>query len=172
MPFLSDLARRKKLSFFIDPIPKDAAILEIGSGDGWVGKHLKANGWTRYQGIDVQPPADLVGDIRDYASLGLRPGSFDVIVAFEVVEHVDCFRECYELLKPGGRLLATSPVPEMDWVMKMLEAFGLNQKRTSPHDHLIHFEKVPFFEKRELRKVGGLAQWGIFTKAPTKTSAG
>lgn len=171
MPFLSELAQRKKIRYFLDPLPKNAAILEIGCGSGWVGEYLRRNGWTGYLGIDLFPPADIVGDICNYPALGLKPESFDAIVAFEVVEHVDCFRQCYELLKPGGVLLATSPIPERDWIMKLLEGLGLNQKRTSPHDHLIHFEKVPYFEERQLRRIGGLAQWGVFKKAPGAKAA-
>lgn len=140
-------------------------MLEIGSGSGWVGAHLRANGWSRYTGLDVVPPADVVGDIREWRKLGLQPASFDVIIAFEVVEHVDCFAECFDLLKPGGRLLLTSPVPHMDWVMKLLEAMGLNQKRTSPHDHLVYFDQVAWKGERSLKTVGFLAQWGVFTKA-------
>ena len=34
MPILSDFSRRKKISYFIDPMPKNARILEIGCGWG------------------------------------------------------------------------------------------------------------------------------------------
>jgi 2-polyprenyl-3-methyl-5-hydroxy-6-metoxy-1,4-benzoquinol methylase len=164
MPLLSDYARTKKAKYFLEPIPKDAHILEVGCGSGWVGEYLRSGGWTHYLGLDVGPPADLVGNILDWQELGLKPESFDVIIAFEVVEHVDCFQACYELLKPGGRLLLTSPVPHMDWCMKILEILGLNQKRTSPHDHLVDFRDVPHFEQKEVKIVGFLSQWGVFHK--------
>ena len=54
----------------------------------------------------MNPPADIVGDVRNWRSMGLAEGSFDAIVSFEVVEHVDCFRECYDLLRPGGIMCA------------------------------------------------------------------
>jgi SAM-dependent methyltransferase len=98
------------------------------------------------------------------ANWGLEPESFDAIIAFEVVEHVDLFQEAYDLLVPGGALLLTSPVPEMDWAMKLLEAANLNQKRTSPHDHLIDFRDIPLFEPVEIRRVAALSQWGILRK--------
>lgn len=85
-------------------------------------------------------------------------------MAFEVVEHVHCFREFAELLKPGGLLLLTSPVPHMDWLCKALEKVGLNQKRTSPHDHLIYFKNIPLFEPLETKTVGLMAQWGKFRR--------
>lgn len=102
MPLLSQYARKKKIEYFLKRIPKQARVLEIGSGSGWVGNYLKQNGWSNYVGIDVVPPADIVGDIRDWKSLRLGEQSFDVIIAFEVIEHIDCFKECYELLKPRG----------------------------------------------------------------------
>ena len=166
MPLLSDIAARKKCNFFLDPLPKDANILEIGCGSKWVGDYLKKNGWSNYVGLDLEPPADIVGDIRLWRELGLKPQSFDAIVAFEVIEHVHCFQECFDLLKPGGVLLMTSPVPEMDWAMLLLEKAGLNQKRTSPHDFLIDFRKAApdLFHLKHYKRVACLSQWGILEK--------
>ncbi len=164
MPLLSKIARKKKLDYFLGDIPKDARILEIGPGSGWVGEYLKRNGWTGYTGLDINPPAEIVGDIRNWWKLGLEECSFDVIVAFEVVEHVDCFRECHDLLKPGGKLLLTSPVPHMDWAMKILEFLGLNQRRSSPHDSLVYFKNVDCFQEKNVRTIGFLSQWGVFVK--------
>ncbi len=127
-------------------------------------EHLRQSGWDNYVGLDVVPPADVVGDVRDWEALGLAAGSFDVVVAFEVVEHVDCFRACYDLLKPGGQLLLTTPLPHRDWVMKILEAVGLNQRRTSPHDHLVYLDRVSEFSIKRVKVVAGLTQWGAFVK--------
>jgi len=164
MPLLSDYAKSKKVKHFLEPIPADARILEIGCGSGWVGEYLRAGGWSHYQGLDLVPPADFVGNILLWRELGLEPESYDVVIAFEVVEHVDCFKACHDLLKPGGRLLLTSPLPHMDWVMRILERLGLNQKRTSPHDHLVYFQEVPHFEQKQIKIVALLSQWGIFHK--------
>lgn len=164
MPAFSDLAQRKKIKHFLEPLAKDARILEIGCGSRWVGDHLRANGWTNYTGLDLAPPADIVGDIRDWPNLGLAPASFDAIIAFEVIEHVDITNEALALLKPGGLLLLTSPVPHMDWAMKLLEKVGLNQPRTSPHDHLVYFDRLPAFEPVSLLRRAGLSQWGILRK--------
>lgn len=164
MPPLSQYSRRRKLEFFVSRLPKEARILEIGSGDGWLSEHLKRNGWVHHLSVDVDRDADFVGDIRDWRGLGLRAESFDVVIAFEVVEHVPCFREAFDLLVPGGLLMLTSPVPSMDWACWMLEKLGLNQKRTSPHSHLIDFRRVPLFEPVQIRIVAGMAQWGIFRK--------
>lgn len=164
MPILSRYARKRKIEYFLKRIPKQAKILEIGGRTGWVSDYLRANGWNHYVGIDIVPPADIVGDIKNWKQLGLKEQSFDVIVAFEVVEHVDCFKECFDLLKPGGMLMLTSPVPHMDWLMKLLELIRLNQKRTSPHNNLLYLRDVQYFQRKNIKIVGFLSQWAIFTK--------
>ena len=164
MPFLSSFAQRKKIDYFLRPICKNAKILEIGCADQWVGRYLKENGWTDYTGIDLVPPADYVGSIKDWKSFGLKAESFDVIVAFEIMEHVDCFQECYDLLKNNGKLLITTPVPSMDPILEILEYLGLNQKRTSPHQFLVDSKQVQNFPKKQIRTVAYLSQWAIFEK--------
>lgn len=164
LPPLAGYFRQRRRDFFFRDIPKQARILEIGCGDGWVKTFLKENGWTNYTGMDLYPPADIVGDVRQWRQLGLAPASFDVIVAFEVVEHVSCFADCHALLKPGGRLLVTTPVPHMDWLLKFMENCGLNQKRTSPHDHLTKLSRVNLFSERRLKTVFGLSQWAVFVR--------
>jgi SAM-dependent methyltransferase len=164
MPLLSEYARRKKVDYFINRIPKHCDVLEIGCGSCWVGEYMKQNGWHNYVGLDVVPPADIIGDIKEKDELGLLGSSFDYIIAFEVVEHIDCFKECYDILKPGGQLMITTPLPYMDWVLKLLESAGLNQKRTSAHDNLVYLKDVPFFDNKDIRVVALTSQWGILTK--------
>jgi 2-polyprenyl-3-methyl-5-hydroxy-6-metoxy-1,4-benzoquinol methylase len=164
MPILEKFVRRKKVEYFLKNIDKSKSILEIGSGSGWVGDYLKENGWTNYIGIDIVPPADIVGDIRDWKTLGIKEQSFDIIIAFEVVEHVDCFKECGALLKHGGMLMLTTPVPHMDWFLLIMEYLGLNQRRTSSHNNLTYLKKISCFKNKNIKIIKFLSQWGIFIK--------
>lgn len=164
MPLLRDLARRKRCEYFFPEISENARILEIGCGSRWVREYLKTAGRMNYVGMDLFPPADIVGDIKQWRHLGLTPESFDVIIAFEVIEHVDLVDEAFALLKPGGLLMLTAPLPHMDWALWILESLGLNQKRTSPHSNLVYFSKLPLFELVNCKKAGGLCQWGILRK--------
>jgi 2-polyprenyl-3-methyl-5-hydroxy-6-metoxy-1,4-benzoquinol methylase len=166
MPLLSSIARKRKLEYFRPHIPQDAQILEIGCADGWVARSLKASGYTKYVGIDLVPTsgAGIAGDIRDWRKLGLPAASFDVIIAFEVIEHVPCVQDCYDLLRPGGLLMLTSPVPSMDWLCRTLELVGLNQRRTSPHSNLTDFSTIPLFKSVARKNPLGIAQWGVFRK--------
>jgi len=164
MPLLSDVAKQNKIKYFLIDIPKNHKILEIGSGSGWVSDYLKNNGWENYTGIDIVPPAEIVGDIHNWKTLGLEENSFDVIIAFEVIEHVDCFKDCFDLLKPEGKLLLTTPYPLMDWFLILLEFLGLNQKRTSTHNNLVYLKKVSIFKNKKIKIILFLSQWGIFIK--------
>jgi 2-polyprenyl-3-methyl-5-hydroxy-6-metoxy-1,4-benzoquinol methylase len=166
MPLLSELARKRKLDYFSVHIPKSARILAIGCGDGWVGRWLKSNGYPNYVGMDLvaSESADIAGNIVDWRTLGIAPSSFDVIIAFEVIEHVACLQDCYDILRPGGLLMLTSPRPSMDWLCRILEILRLNQPRTSPHSNLTDFTTLPFFERLALTTPLHMVQWGIFRK--------
>jgi len=173
MPFLSNYARRAKLEYFLGQLPKDARILEVGCAQGWFGEYAVRHGWTDVTGIDivrptVPPPHAFVhGDINDWPALGLRAGSFDAIVAFEVIEHGDFYAAMADLLRPGGKLMVTTPLPHMDWVCKVLERIGLNQRRSSPHTHLIYLRDLPvIFDLKESLVKGGISQWGVFERLP------
>ena len=76
-----------KKSYFLDAVSKDDVVLEIGCGDGWVGRYLRERGVREIMSIDTTPAATIIGDIRDWKTLGLGAQTFDVIVAFEVLEH-------------------------------------------------------------------------------------
>ena len=164
MPLLSDIARGKKLRFFLPRLAKEARILEVGAGSGWLGEHLRRHGWERYTSLDAESPADIRGDVNQWRELGLEAESFDALIAFEVVEHGDFYESFHELLRPGGLLLLTTPVPEADWFLRILEEIGLNQKRTSPHSHLHDIRKISGFEPVAVKRIARLAQWGVFRK--------
>ena len=162
MALLEKFIRRQRVRQLLSRIQPGSRILEIGSGSGWVRDALTSG--VTYVGLDIAPPADIVGDVRNWRSLGLSEGSFDVIIAFEVVEHVDCFRECVDLLRSGGMMLCTTPSPRWDWLLDILERIGVNQKRTSPHDHLVDLKNVPYFRNREVWHFLVLTQWAVLTK--------
>jgi 2-polyprenyl-3-methyl-5-hydroxy-6-metoxy-1,4-benzoquinol methylase len=170
-PLLSRYARRRKLVWVRRYVQREAAVLEVGCGDGWLGRELRTAGYTRYTGLDIQPPADVVGDVLRWQDLDLRPASFDAVIAFELIEHVDCLRELHDLLRPGGMLLLTSPHPRADWACWILEQLHLAQKRTSPHVNLVDFHALPLFEIVSIERIGLLAQWGLFRRPEAQAQA-
>jgi cyclopropane fatty-acyl-phospholipid synthase-like methyltransferase len=160
------VARRGKVAYFLSRLPKDARILDVGCADGWFKGMAAERGYTNITGLDLVAPAEIVGDVREWRTLGLTRHSFDAIFAFEVVEHGDFAFAFNELLKPDGRLFLTTPVPRMDPVCKFLEALRLLQRRTSPHSHLIDLRRFPYFEVVERRIKAGVSQWGILKPSP------
>jgi cyclopropane fatty-acyl-phospholipid synthase-like methyltransferase len=157
-------ARKNRARFFLPFIKPNDRILEIGSGEGWFRAIVDDAIPVDYLTIDIAAPADISGDIRDWREHGLRESSFDAIVAFEVVEHTDCFAEASQLLKPGGRLLVTTPMPHADWFLKILEALRLTQQRTSPHSNLRYLKTVRGFDFEKRRNPFGLGQWAVLRK--------
>jgi hypothetical protein len=159
-PLVSRLARDRKLRYFFERVPPRARIIEVGCADGWVER------WARQRnfdivGLDLRPPADIVGDVREWRSLGLAGHSFDVILAFEVIEHGDFSDAFHDLLAPEGLLMVTTPVPRMDWACKLMERMGLLQRRTSPHSNLTDVRRMRRFRLVERRVKGIVSQWGV-----------
>jgi SAM-dependent methyltransferase len=158
-------ARQRRIRFFLPYLRPGDRVLEIGPGDGWFRRAVEAVLPVRYLTIDLRAPADIRGDIRDWKRHGLVAGSFDAIVAFEVVEHTPCLAECHELLKPGGRLFVTTPMPKFDRLLKIMESLHLAQKRTSEHTHLVLLNSIPGFAIERGRRPWGVGQWVVLRKS-------
>jgi 2-polyprenyl-3-methyl-5-hydroxy-6-metoxy-1,4-benzoquinol methylase len=108
------------------PERKDAAICEVGCGHGGLLYGLKRLGYTNMVGVDVSAeqvelarkiwPNVVQGDAIEF--LQNHPSSFDLITAFDFLEH---FRKVeillvldalYAALRPGGRLILATPNAE------------------------------------------------------------
>ena len=140
-PLVSEISRRRKLRLLARHLRPGASVLEVGAGSGWFSQRLREMG-HHVTTLDLHPPADIVGDIARWETLELRPDSFDVVVALELIEHVDCLAALRSLCKVDGLILLSSPHPDWDWVMKILESLHLTQRRTSPHSHLTDFSRI------------------------------
>ncbi|MCC3315068.1 class I SAM-dependent methyltransferase [Nocardia africana] len=98
-----------------------ATVLEAGSGEGY-GANMIADVATRVIGLDYDTSA--VEHVRaayprvemiqgNLADLPLEDASVDVVVNFQVIEHLwdqgRFLRECLRVLRPGGQLLISTP---------------------------------------------------------------
>ena len=98
-----------------------ATILEIGCGQGAFGTRLARAG--QYLAVEPDPTSyrvarsriePLGGEVRNALASDVEPGrSFDLVCAFEVVEHLEDDRGAVEswrdLVAPGGSLLISVP---------------------------------------------------------------
>jgi SAM-dependent methyltransferase len=94
----------------------DAELLDVGCGTGWLADHF-----PRYTGIDGSPEAVAAaqakgrnvvqGDVDEPLPFG--DASFDGVVLKDLLEHVAdpvaVVREVGRVLRPGGRVFASSP---------------------------------------------------------------
>jgi SAM-dependent methyltransferase len=115
------------------------SVLEIGPGVGAIGARLAAR--FRYTAVELDPEAAAIAHER-IAPLGgtvlcgdeslLPPGeTFDLVCAFEVLEHVEDDRAALltwrERVRPGGWILLSVPA---------------HQHRFGPHDEIVgHFRR-------------------------------
>lgn len=97
-------------------------VLEIGSGEGYGIEYLSKN-TEHYTAIDKFPSSFELSDTEkkkvQFHQMSVPPllnipdNSFDFVVSFQVIEHIkeDSFfvREIYRVLKPGGKLILTTP---------------------------------------------------------------
>jgi 2-polyprenyl-3-methyl-5-hydroxy-6-metoxy-1,4-benzoquinol methylase len=110
-------------------------ILDIGCSGGYLAERLAGAGSTII-GVELDPPAAerarefcdevLVGDAETIA-LPFEPASFDAIVCGDLIEHLRdpgaLLARVRPLLKPGGRLVLTTP-NVANWTIRLQLLFG------------------------------------------------
>lgn len=137
-------------------------VLEVGCGSGSFGASIRA---SRYVGLESSPVAIAAARTRGLAvhqesieaHAAREPGSYDVVCAFQVLEHVPNVREflssCLRALRPGGRLVIS--VPSADSFAAYLPNFALD---LPPH-HLTRWTDKCLQEVPRLFGVDLLELW-------------
>jgi ubiquinone/menaquinone biosynthesis C-methylase UbiE len=108
-------------------VPVEANILEIGCSAGPLQQILHTDGYTNLTGIDISENAIKLAEQRgvpnvsvmDGAKLDFADASFDLVVASDVLEHIEdeelAVREWARVLRPGGCMIVFVPAFQMLW---------------------------------------------------------
>jgi len=108
-------------------VPLVADVLDVGPGTGTNLRLLRDLGFTRVTGVDQSPEAirfcaeKELGSVQlgNVCALPFPDESFDLILATDVIEHVEddlsALRELHRILRPGKFLLLTVPAFPLLW---------------------------------------------------------
>jgi SAM-dependent methyltransferase len=146
-------ARRRILETALEslPLPAGARILEVGCGPGGNIGVLKRFGAVEAVEPDEESRRHTAEAWRVPVHPGLLPdglpgadASYDVVAAFDVIEHVDddagSVRALARLLKPGGHLVTT--VPAHPWMWSAHDARHHHKRRYTRRAYARLFEDV------------------------------
>lgn len=109
---------RYKHAFLGDRRP--GTLLDIGCGNGDFAAGMQSRGWS-VRGTDADPDAaravtqnhGFQVDVGELNDLAYPDGALDAVTAKHVLEHIrdpeQFVRECWRILKPGGRLVLITP---------------------------------------------------------------
>jgi len=116
----------------------DAGFLDVGVGYGVFLHMLEKHGYRRIAGMDPFPKSLEIARQHTSADLKLgriederwpfRPGEFDVISSFDVVEHLHepavFLRRCREYLAPDGLVVLSTPNRSVFYEMRRIPLIG------------------------------------------------
>ncbi len=160
-------SERRLREFISRKIPeKKGVILDVGCGSAWVAKTFCSKGYqvvsfdisekNTQEALKRYPSDNHAAVAGDIFSLPFRKGSFDYIIASEIIEHVtepDTFvKNLFVILKPGGILVVSTPYKE-----KIEYSLCIHCNRPTPHSaHLHSFDEnklTGLYKGSDLKKV-------------------
>jgi ubiquinone/menaquinone biosynthesis C-methylase UbiE len=125
------------------PELENANALDLGAGKGVLVDKLREKNINAF-GVDVQPSRNVVvSDLNN--PLPFKNNSIDIVTSLANIEHLSKPEvnsdEIYRILKKGGRLILTTPMPMAKPILEFL-AFKLGViDRLEIEDHKQYFSK-------------------------------
>ena len=125
-------------------LPADAAVLDLGTSTGTNLRMLRDLRMTNVVGLDLSDEAIRFcaakgfGTVRkgDITAIPFADASFDLVLATDVIEHVDddakALREIRRVLRPGGKAIVTVPAFKALWGPQDVLALHKRRYRMKP----------------------------------------
>jgi SAM-dependent methyltransferase len=165
-----EMERRDSAEVMKELLPiKDAVVIDVGCGDGWLTRHLTRLG-AHVIGIEVSPrhlqearAFPVAGDERYLPGLAedlpVRTRSADIVIFFNSLHHVDreglpkALRESARVLKSGGILYISEPLAEGAYFEVMRPAHDETRVRRQAQEHLRHAPEFGLIMERMLTHI-------------------
>jgi SAM-dependent methyltransferase len=140
------VGRRKLFGWLIRALdlPRDVRALDAGTSTGTNLRLLRDLGFTNVEGVDISPEAKQfcerkqlgIVTIGDLCALPYADNQFDLVLATDVIEHLDddgrAVAELIRVLKPGGHVLITVPAFPSLWGLQDIVAHHKRRYRKRP----------------------------------------
>lgn len=109
--------------------------------------------WEGYMNFDLfhsrkgELKTDIIGDMKCF--LPFKKNSFEEIISVHAIEHleildaVSCIKECYRILKPGGKLIIEGP-----------DILGAYELYVNQRDDVFRFEDFVYGGEGNIRRFG------------------
>jgi SAM-dependent methyltransferase len=125
-------------------VASNSRVLDVGTSSGSNLRMLRDAGFTNFLGLEISARAIEIctrkglGPIEhgDICSMPFPDGSFDFVLATDIIEHVDrddvALREIRRVLKPGAHCLVTVPAFRSLWGHHDIKAHHKRRYRLRP----------------------------------------
>lgn len=141
-------SERRLREYVLSLIPSSTkSILDVGCGSAWVAQAFQKSGMfvcsldvsivNPRKALERYPSPDHVAIVADTFHLPFKDGSFDAIVAAEIIEHLHDPKafadELMRVVRPGGVVIVSTPYRE-----KLVYEICIHCQQLTPHNAHLH----------------------------------